>query len=429
MQNFRPLNINTYFKLFLIIIISILLYGCNTNIMEIIADDELQKESTNSNKNQEDRDKFNINELLIEKEPILLTNLTPIKKIAILLPMTGKYSKIGKSILDGINIQLDSISEYEKPEISIYDTGDEDVNIKNIYSEITGQNFDFVIGPLKKPLINKIISYDKGTIPILTLNYSNKLNKYSKNVYQFGLLPEDEAICIAEKSIIDGNNNASILYPNNNWGERIAQSFSLRFEELGGKIIDKVVYNEENKSINNSIKNLLNIEDSIKRKNKIQNILNVKLQFKPYIANDLNTIFAVGTSKKMRIIKPQFDFNFAENIPFYSTSHIYNGIINKEKNSDLNDIKFCDIPWLYNKKNIVDKEYFFENNEKKDLLRFIALGMDSIKIIYNIYELELYKDKYLPGDTGYLKLDEFNKIRRNLIIVKFKNGKAIKTRF
>ena len=71
----------------------------------------------------------------------------------------------------------------------------------------------------------------------------------------------------------------------------------------------------------------------------------------------------------------------------------------------------------------------FENNEKKDLLRFIALGMDSIKIIYNIYELELYKDKYLPGDTGYLKLDEFNKIRRNLIIVKFKNGKAIKTRF
>ena len=227
--------------------------------MEIIADDELQKESTNSNKNQEDRDKFNINELLIEKEPILLTNLTPIKKIAILLPMTGKYSKIGKSILDGINIQLDSISEYEKPEISIYDTGDEDVNIKNIYSEITGQNFDFVIGPLKKPLINKIISYDKGTIPILTLNYSNKLNKYSKNVYQFGLLPEDEAICIAEKSIIDGNNNASILYPNNNWGERIAQSFSLRFEELGGKIIDKVVYNEENKSINNSIKNLLNM--------------------------------------------------------------------------------------------------------------------------------------------------------------------------
>ena len=37
----------------------------------------------------------------------------------------------------------------------------------------------------------------------------------------------------------------------------------------------------------------------------------------------------------MRALKPQFNFNFAEDIPFYSTSHIYNGIINKEKNEDL----------------------------------------------------------------------------------------------
>ena len=131
----------------------------------------------------------------------------------------------------------------------------------------------------------------------------------------------------------------------------------------------------------------------------------------------------------MRAFKPQFNFNFAEDMPFYSTSHIYNGIINKEKNEDLDDIRFCDIPWLYNEKNIFNKKLLFENNNKKDLLRFIALGMDSIKIIRNIDKLELNKNKFLPGDTGYLQLDEFNKIRRDFVIVKFKNGKAKKFLF
>ena len=140
-------------------------------------------------------------------------------------------------------------------------------------------------------------------------------------------------------------------------------------------------------------------------------------------------IFSVGTSKDMRVIKPQFNFNYAEDIPFYSTSHIYNGVYNKEKNQDLNNIKFCDIPWLYNEKNSMIKTRLKENLDKKDLFRFVAIGMDSIKIIYNINQLKNHKNKFLLGDTGYLQLDEFNKVRRYLIIVKFKKGKAKKILF
>ncbi len=140
-------------------------------------------------------------------------------------------------------------------------------------------------------------------------------------------------------------------------------------------------------------------------------------------------IFSVGTAKYMRIIKPQFNFNYAEDLPFYSTSHIYNGVYDKLNNQDLNNIKFCDIPWLYNDKNPKIKNSLRENADKKDLLRFTAIGMDSIKILYNIEKLKNNRGKFLFGDTGYLQLDEFNKIRRHLIIVEFKNGKAKKVPF
>tara|TARA_A100001011_G_scaffold398226_1_gene501868 strand:+ start:8481 stop:9758 length:1278 start_codon:yes stop_codon:yes gene_type:complete len=425
MQIFKPFISGNFLKYLLIIILSILLYACNSNYIQTSTDSALDEDISNQSEISEIQ--INIDELLIEKEIIKPLEMLNIEKIAILLPMTGKYSKIGKAIYEGIEIELNNINK--NPQLTIHDTGDQNINLKKVYSEALKQNFDYVIGPLQKDLINKILKYSSEKLPILTLNYSNNLKKINQGVHQFGLLPEDESICIAEKAIIDGNSNAVIFYPDNNWGKRIAESFSLRFKELGGKIIESSIYAENVEKNNISIRNLLKIEDSIDRKKYLENILKIKLQYKPFISDDLDMIFSVGTSKDMRVIKPQFNFNYAEDIPFYSTSHIYNGVYNKEKNQDLNNIKFCDIPWLYNDKNSMIKTRLKENLDKKDLFRFVAIGMDSIKIIYNITQLKKHKNKFLLGDTGYLQLDEFNKVRRDLIIVKFKNGKAKKILF
>ena len=402
-----------------------MLCACNSNYIEIISDTKTTKDkSSKSSKSNISKTQINIDELLIKKEIIKIVNISNIKKIAVLLPMTGKYSKIGKAVFEGIEIELNNNFKKDIPELVIYDTGDEKINLKGIYYEMLSRDFKYAIGPLRKDLIDKITNLNSKNITILTLNYSNNFKKLNTETYQFGLLPEDEAICISEKAIIDGNHKASIFYPNNKWGLRIAESFSLRFQELGGQIVDISKYERDDKEINTSIRSLLKIEESIKRKNRIQSVLKTKLQYKPYISSDLDMIFSIGTSKNMKTIKPQFNFNYAEDVPFYSTSHIYNGVINKKTNQDLNGIKFCDIPWLYNNKNSETKSKLYENSEKKDLLRFVAIGMDSIKIIHNMDQLKNNKNKFLLGDTGYLQLDEFNKIRRNLVIVKFKNGIA-----
>ena len=413
-------------KFSLIITLSILLYACNSNYMQISKDSLPEKDISAQDEISETQ--INIDELLVEKEIIQIVEKLDLKKVAILIPMTGRYSKIGKAIFQGIELELNNKNN-NIPKLTIHDTGDENINIKKVYNEMLDQNYDYIIGPLQKDLINKILRYGSENLPILTLNYLNNFKGLKQGVHQFGLLPEDESICIAEKAIIDGNNNASIFYPDNIWGKRIAESFSLRYKELGGKIIDSLIYTKDYEKDNVSIRNLLKIEDSINRKKNLENILKIKLQYKPFISDDLNMIFSVGTSKDMRIIKPQFNFNYAEDIPFYSTSHIFSGVYDKEKNQDLNNIKFCDIPWLYNSKNLKTKTILRRSSDKKDLLRFVAIGMDAVKIIYNIHNLENNKKRFLLGDTGYLKLDEFNRIRRHLIIVRFKNGQARKIPF
>ena len=77
--------------------------------MKVLPNEENRKESSGSVDKSEKQ--INIDELLLEKEVIEITNLNTINKIALLLPMTGKYSKIGKAILDGIEIELKDTSK------------------------------------------------------------------------------------------------------------------------------------------------------------------------------------------------------------------------------------------------------------------------------------------------------------------------------
>ena len=88
----------------------------------------------------------------------------------------------------------------------------------------------------------------------------------------------------------------------------------------------------------------------IQREKYIKSLLDINFNFVPHIRDDIDFIFSIGTSDDLKQIKPKLDFYYAENIPVFSTSHIFSGVINSQKDKDLNDIVFCDIPWLFDKK-------------------------------------------------------------------------------
>jgi len=139
-------------------------------------------EIAKSESNEINDRQINIDELLVKKETLDLIDLIPVKRIAILLPVTGRYSKVGKAIKEGIEMELQSFPNDVRPKLSIFDTGDSDINIRKIYGELMLGDFDFVIGPLKKELINKLILYSSESLPILTLNYASNLNKFKKKI-------------------------------------------------------------------------------------------------------------------------------------------------------------------------------------------------------------------------------------------------------
>src|SRR5690554_7108230 len=82
----------------------------------------------------------------------------------------------------------------------------------------------------------------------------------------------------------------------------------------------------------------------------MRRLLRQSTEFEPRRRQDADWLFLVALPQQARQIKPTLAFNFASDLPVYSTSHVYSGEPNPSKDRDLNGIVFCDTPWLLDRK-------------------------------------------------------------------------------
>ena len=138
-------------------------------------------------------------------------------------------------------------------------------------------------------------------------------------------------------------------------------------------------------------------------------------------------IFMVASPATARLIRPQINYYFATDLPVYSTSYIFSGIENISKDRDINGVVYCDIPWLL--KPSPDHELMREilqletGNTYELLPRFAALGIDAYYLPTRLAELAALPYERYDGLTGKLRIENNNKIFRELNWAKFINGK------
>ncbi len=57
-------------------------------------------------------------------------------------------------------------------------------------------------------------------------------------------------------------------------------------------------------------------------------------------------IFMLATPRQARLINPQLSFYRASRLPVYATSQVYTGYPDSSLDTDLNNVAFCDMPWI-----------------------------------------------------------------------------------
>lgn len=341
-----------------------------------------------------------------------LANANPPQHIAVLLPHGGTYDALAQTVREGfLNAYYANLPRAGKQSVKFYDTR-ATKNIAALYQQAIAEGADFIIGPLIKGNVQQLRRFRNFSVPTLALNYSDATwGSAPRNFYEFGLSPEDEAEQIAERAHRTGRSKAIVIAPRNLWGKRLTLALSNHWKELGGNIQDTLLFDQK-ANFNEDIAHLLNVDPATDKK--LMREMNNKSVLELQRRQDFDVIFLFSTPETARIIVPLLRYYYANDIPIYATSAIYAGAskANSTKDTDLNGIIVCDIPW----KQLQQPG----NNDPQD--RLYAVGQDAYLLSQALTRLVLLPNFPVYGTTGALSLSPSNQIHRRLPCNQISNG-------
>jgi len=351
----------------------------------------------------------------------------PTNRIALLLPLTSKFSRAAHAFYEGFTAMHNANSDPEKPVIATYDTGEE-ASLSPIYYQLaTREDADMIVGPLGKDAVNVLVSNGSLKVPTLLLGSVDTETVVPNNIYQFALQPEQEAQQTAVRVFLDGHRIAAILYPSNDWGQRMYAAFTEQWELLGGIVVESQEYNPDQSDHSRSIKSLLNIDESENRRRQLATVLGTKLDFSPRRRQDVDFIFLAADSKQGRLLKPQINFYHAHDLPVYATSHIFSGKKDPINDTDLNGVTFGDMPWMLREvgrvgvlRNSLQADW--QGGKHTQLDRLYALGVDSYMLLPQLEKMRDDRDLVLDGVTASLAMTRNLRIQRRLVWARFEEG-------
>ncbi len=347
------------------------------------------------------------------------------KRIALMLPFSGRLSKVSRAIQNGF-----LYAYYQDPDqfaaLDVIDASSDPAEFNLQYQQAIQNGADFVVGPISKDLIDVLQQRERLEVPTLTLNYGNYDQAAGQDLYQFGLRPEDEAEQIADLALAQGKHSAIVLVPDTEWGYRLQDAFTERFEALGGTVVGEAAFRDKSNDYSATIKDLLNLTSSNQRKSILQQVIQEQVNFDARRRQDIDMIFIAANSRQARSIKPQLEFHQAQNLTVYATSHISSSNGKPDDDRDLNDILYVDIPWMLDNGKNPDHEQIDRlwPDDSKRYSRLMALGIDAYRMIPSLRRLMNNPDESLAHNTGLLSVDQNGRIKRSLMMATYKKGRA-----
>ena len=344
-------------------------------------------------------------------------------RVALLLPLTGPQRQAAIAIQDGFlaaHLTRFEGGTQDAPTLRVYDTGS--LGAREAYRRAREDGADFVVGPLLKPELEAILD-SAGVTPTLALN-SLEHETSAANFYQFALAPEDEASQVARYAVANGAVNAAALIPRNEWGDRLLQSFRMQFEALGGHLLQVRTYDPTAQDFSAAITTALNIDKSEQRRQRLGAALGTSLDFESRRRQDIDAIFVAADAGAGRLLAPQLRFYFAGDIPTYATSAIYES---SNQNGDLNGLLFADTPWV-----LLDEaaprslatalQRYWPQRTSAQWIRFYGFGFDAYRLITELDDQPSALVSF-PALSGELSLHGDGRVRRELPVAQFRNGK------
>jgi outer membrane PBP1 activator LpoA protein len=366
----------------------------------------------------------------------------PARTVALLLPFEGKFAKAADAVRDGFMAAWFADHDIDtRPTVVVRDSSSGDV--RGIYDRAVEEGADFVVGPLKRAAVTQLAASGGLPVPTLTLNHADEstgagaiaaaepgmdvaAHGPKSGLYQFALSPESEARLVAEFAWFAGHTNAAVLAPVGAWGDRVATAFANAWEELGGTVVEIQSYLNDGSDMSTPVRKVLNVDESNARYRSLKQVLGTDVQQETRRRKDVDFVFMAAFPRQARQLRPQLEFHQAQDLPVYSTSHIFSGIVDPEADRDIDGVIFGDMPWVLDPAASGgdlrrDVESLWSDSSST-FVRLYAFGADAYHLVKELGKLRAQQYAEFQGVTGNLSLNENNQIDRRLMWARFSRG-------
>ncbi len=349
--------------------------------------------------------------------------------VALLLPLSGQFARVAAAIRDGFLMRM-FLRGGSHPRVTVMDTNAG--NVADRYAEAVQAGAQFIVGPLEKEAVAKLAGISMP-VPTLALNQTPAApdsaaapENTDPMLFRFSLSPEDEAVDAARRAYADGHRRALIVQPGNDLGERLAAAFAGEWLELGGAVLERVVYNQDGADYAAITRELFNLDSSQLRGAVLRQDLGVPIHSGARKRRDADMVFMPGSPASARQIMPHFRYFGADTVPVYATAAVYSGAPNPRLDQDIDGVRFPDIPWVTSRG--ADASTFQQvlNNEfsasATSLRRLYAFGADAYEVMVQLSVFTRKPGLIVAGETGAIYLDQGGQFHRRLSWAVFSGG-------
>ena len=349
----------------------------------------------------------------------------PLSKIALLLPQDGPLAAVAQALRDGFMASYYQAQQNGQtaPTVELYDSN-KITSLDDFYRQAQASGVQLVVGPLEKPLVKQLNDRSQLPITTLALNYSEGSKPGPAQLFQFGLAAEDEARSVARRAWDDGMRRAVALVPRGEWGDRVLAAFRQSWEADGGTLI-AAEHVDQPVQLAQQIADLFQLRQSEARAKRLRNTLGTDVAALPVRRQDVDFIFLAATPQQAQQIKPTLAFQYAGDVPVYSTSHLFTGSNGQAQSTDLNGIRFCETPWLLDSNNAQHQQVVAQWPQAAGSLgRLYAMGMDAYTLAPRLSQLKALPDTRVDGLTGQLSINPSQRVQRQLPWAEFRDGQV-----
>ena len=348
----------------------------------------------------------------------------PPRKIAVLLPESGRLQAAGAAIRDGfLAAYLDNPAGSE---VHFFPTGDTPESAISAYFSAMDAGADWIIGPLQKESIEAILALAGLSTPLLALNdlpeTFNVPAGLQDRIFGMSLSQEKEVQVIARRAVHSGYQRAVVLAPESSWGERMAESFQAEFLQGDREIIAAARFLDTDNDHSPMIERILKIDESKARRKRLENTLQMSVEFEAVRRNDIDLIFLAANTPQARLIRPQLRFHDAGNIPVYSTGRVYTGLPDPAHNQDLNGIRFPITPWQLEHSEADDMPEL-ESIRGGNLAALFAIGYDAWSMLPWLELMSKDPDFEFSGQSGIYHYGNSANLSREPAWAEFRRGR------